>query len=156
MNIPAKWKRLSDREDIDLGEYLKNWIEENPEHKIYIGCDSHNVPAADSTTFATVIVLHYQQGGGHVLYSRETVPLVRDRYDRLWREVEFSVATATHLINLGFDKPDHIDIDLNPDPKYQSNSVLRAAVGLIESIGIKARYKTKSPWAISIADSICK
>jgi len=59
-------------------------------------------------------------------------------------------------MSMGIQKPDYIDIDLNPDPKYQSNSLLRAAVGLIESMGIKARYKTKSPWAISIADSICK
>jgi predicted RNase H-related nuclease YkuK (DUF458 family) len=34
--------------------------------------------------------------------------------------------------------------------------LLRAAVGLIESKGIKARYKSLSPWAISVADYICK
>ena len=79
-----------------------------------------------------------------------------DRYQRLWKEVEFSVEAAMQLMSMGFDKPDYIDIDLNPDPKFKSNSVLRAAVGLIESLGISARYKTKSPWAISIADSICK
>lgn len=149
-----KWRRLSDKKEIDLEEYLKNWIEQNPEHKIYIGCDSHN--EVGKTTFATVIVLHYSSGGGHVLYHRSVFPLIEDRYQRLWKEVEYSVSAATELINLGFDKPDYIDIDLNPDPKYKSNTLLRAAVGLIESLGIPARYKTKSPWAISIADSICK
>lgn len=148
------WRRLSDKKEIELKSYLENWIRENPDYKIYIGCDSHN--EVNKTTFATVIVLHYSTGGGHVLYSRHTFPRMGDRYNRLWKEVEFSVSAATQLIELGFEKPDYIDIDLNPDPKYKSNSVLRAAVGLIESLGISARYKTKSPWAISIADSICK
>jgi predicted RNase H-related nuclease YkuK (DUF458 family) len=148
------WKRLSDRKEINLSIYLKNWIEENPSHRVYIGCDSHN--EGGKTNFATVIVLHYGSGGGHVLYSKTICERIKDRYERLWKEVEFSVAAAQILISMGFEKPDYIDIDLNPDPKYKSNSVLRAAVGMIESLGITPRYKTKSPWAISIADSICK
>ena len=130
MKALVNWKRLSDREGIDLKSYLEDWIKKNPIHKLYIGCDSHN--EVGNTTFATVIVLHYGTGGGgHVLYSQT-------------------------LITMGFEKPDYIDIDLNPDPKYKSNSVLRSAVGMIESLGITPRYKTKSPWAISIADCICK
>jgi len=148
------WKRLSDKKTIDLIPYLKEWIVNNPIHKIYIGCDSHN--EANKSTFATVIVLHYDSGGGHVLYTREVFPLIKDRHERLWKEVEFSVATAMYLIENGLGKPDYIDVDLNPDPRYKSNSVLRAALGLIESIGIIPRYKTKSPWAISIADKACK
>jgi predicted RNase H-related nuclease YkuK (DUF458 family) len=148
------WKRLSDKRSIDLIPYLKEWIYNNPIHRIYIGCDSHN--ESTKSTFATVIVLHYDSGGGHVLYSRDVFPLIKDRHERLWKEVEFSVAAAMYLIENGLEKPDYIDVDLNPDPKYKSNSVLRAALGLIESIGIIPRYKTKSPWAISIADKACK
>jgi len=154
MGFLKKWKRLSDKENVQLIPYLEKWIEENPIHKIYIGCDSHNGP--QKTTFATVIVLHYNGGGGHVLYSRETFPLIKDRHERLWKEVEFSVSTAMFLMENGLEKPDYIDVDLNPDPRYQSNSVLRAALGLIESIGIVPRYKTKSPWSISIADKACR
>jgi predicted RNase H-related nuclease YkuK (DUF458 family) len=154
MEALKNWRRLSDRQSSDLKVYLKDWIEKNPAHKLYIGCDSHN--ESGNTTFATVIVLHYGTGGGHVLYSRDTFPMIRDRYERLWKEVEFSVTVAENLIDMGFQKPDNIDIDLNPDPKYKSNSVLRAAVGMIESLGITPRYKTKSPWAISIADNLCK
>jgi predicted RNase H-related nuclease YkuK (DUF458 family) len=155
MEALINWKRLSDREGIDLKSYLEDWIKKNPVHKLYIGCDSHN--ERSETTFATVIVLHYGiGGGGHVLYSRDTCSIVKDRYERLWREVELSVTVAQTLIEMGFEKPDYIDIDLNPDPKYKSNSVLRSAVGMIESLGITPRYKTKSPWAISIADCICK
>lgn len=148
------WKRLADKREVNLREYLEDWIGKNPGYRIYIGCDSHN--ESGKTTFATVIVLHYASGGGHVLFSRSVFPIIKDRYQRLWKEVEFSVTAATELMEMGFEKPDYIDIDLNPDPKYKSNSVLRAAVGMIESLGISARYKTKSPWAISIADSLCK
>lgn len=148
------WKRLSDKKSIDLIPYLREWITNNPIHKIYIGCDSHN--EATKSTFATVIVLHYDSGGGHVLYSRDVFTLIKDRHERLWKEVEFSVAAAMYLIENGLEKPDYIDVDLNPDPRYKSNSVLRAALGLIESIGIVPRYKTKSPWSISIADKACK
>lgn len=154
MNQPGIWKRLSDKKEINLLSYLSDWIEENPKHQIYIGCDSHNEAAA--TTFATVIVLHYAQGGGHVLFSRETLPIIRESHLRLWKEVENSVAIAMYLMENNFKKPDYIDVDLNPDPKYKSNSILRAAVGLIESIGIQTRYKSKSPWAIYIADKACK
>jgi predicted RNase H-related nuclease YkuK (DUF458 family) len=148
------WRSLSNHENIDIQTYLHQWLEKNPDHSIYVGCDSHN--SQGKTTFAIVIVLHHQGSGGHVLYNKQEVPKVNSRYERLWKEVELSVSTTQDLMSMGIQKPDYIDIDLNPDPKYQSNSLLRAAVGLIESMGIKARYKTKSPWAISIADSICK
>lgn len=152
--VPKIWKKLADKQEVSLASYLRVWIEKNPNHKIYIGCDSHN--QGNKTIFATVIVLHYGVGGGHVLFSKVIVGKIQDRYNRLWREVELSVHTAQLLLELGVAKPDYIDVDLNPDPKYKSNSVLRAAVGLIESLGIKARYKTASPWAISVADSLCK
>lgn len=154
MKETKEWRSLSDRRVIDPESYLADWVSKNPECKIYIGCDSSN--QGDKTTFATVIVLHKERMGGHVIYNRETVSRIRSRYERLWREVELSVSAAHHLASWGFGKPDYIDIDLNPDPKYQSNTLLSSAVGMVESMGIKARWKSKSPWAISIADAICR
>jgi predicted RNase H-related nuclease YkuK (DUF458 family) len=152
--IEKKWRKLSDSEEIDLISYIKLWMSSNPGHRIYIGCDSQN--KGRSTTYATVIVLHYPLGGGHVLYRRDKIEKVTSSFERLWKEVELSVEVANLLIDSGLGKPDCIDVDLNPDPRYNSNQLLRAAVGLIESMGIKARYKSKSPWAISIADTMCK
>jgi predicted RNase H-related nuclease YkuK (DUF458 family) len=154
MEILKEWRSLSDRRVIDPAPYLADWISKNPDCKIYIGCDSSNL--GDKTTFATVIVLHKERMGGHVIYSRRSEPRIRSGYERLWREVELSVSAAHLLDSWGFGKPDSIDIDLNPDPRYQSNTLLASAVGMVESMGIKARWKSKSPWAISIADSICR
>ena len=154
MEMLKEWRSLSDRRIIEPESYLKEWIFNNPECKIYIGCDSSS--QGDKTTFVTVIVLHKERMGGHVIYSKKVEPRIRSRYERLWKEVEMSVSAAHLLASWGFRKPDYIDIDLNPDPKYQSNTLLSSAVGMVESMGIKARWKTKSPWAISIADSICR
>ena len=152
--IESKWRRLTDSQEIELVSYIREWMEVNPGHRIYIGCDSQN--KGRSTTYATVVVLHYHTGGGHVLYRRDKIEKITSSFERLWKEVELSVDVANLLINSGLGKPDCIDVDLNPDPRYNSNQLLRAAVGLIESMGIQARYKSKSPWAISIADSMCK
>jgi predicted RNase H-related nuclease YkuK (DUF458 family) len=135
--VDGSWRRLTDSQEIELLSYIKSWMDENPGHKIYIGCDSQNK-------------------GGHVLYKKEKIEKVSSSFERLWKEVELSVEIANLLIDSGLGKPDCIDVDLNPDPRYNSNQLLRAAVGLIESMGIQARYKSKSPWAISIADTMCK
>jgi predicted RNase H-related nuclease YkuK (DUF458 family) len=148
------WRKLGSGEQISLNEYLHDWLKVNEDHKIYVGCDSHN--SGNKTTFAVAVVMHNPSKGGHVIYTKVTLPRMSSRYERLWKEVELSVETAQSMIDNGIQKPDYIDVDLNPDPKYQSNTLLRAAVGLIESMGMEARYKTLSPWAISIADTLCK
>ena len=148
------WRKLGTGEKIPLNEYLRDWLKDNEDHKIYVGCDSHN--SGNKTTFAVAVVMHNQRKGGHVIYSKLVLPRMSSRYERLWKEVELSVETAQSMIDHGIQKPAYIDVDLNPDPRYQSNTLLRAAVGLIESMGMEARYKTLSPWAISIADTLCK
>lgn len=148
------WRKLGTGEKISLNDYLHDWLGDNADHKIYVGCDSHN--SGNKTTFAVAVVMHNPGKGGHVVYSKLVLPRITSKHERLWKEVELSVETAQSMIDHGIQKPDYIDVDLNPDPKYQSNSLLRAAVGLIESMGMEARYKTLSPWAISIADTLCK
>jgi predicted RNase H-related nuclease YkuK (DUF458 family) len=149
-----EWRSLSDHQIIDPKSHLEEWILENSDYKIYVGCDSSN--QLKKTTFATVIVLHKGKNGGHVIYSKISEPKIKTKHERLWKEIEFSVFASGLLDSWGFGKPDYIDIDLNPDPKFASNPLLASAVGMVESMGIKARWKSKSPWAISIADSICR
>jgi predicted RNase H-related nuclease YkuK (DUF458 family) len=63
---------------------------------------------------------------------------------------------AKYLEDNGIQKPDFVDLDFNPDPKFQSNTVLRSALGYVESMGYKPRCK---PYAVSAtyeADKICK
>ena len=102
-----------------------------------------------------VVVLYKEKRGGHVLYDKIKLKRVTDRWSRLWKEVEYSVALAEELVQSGFPKPAFIDLDLNPDPKFKSNDVVRAAVGLVESMGYNARTKPFSLCASYAADKVC-
>ena len=147
------FKRLADGRVIDLIPYIKEQLAESDNIKIYVGTDSQSV--GDHTKYATVIVLHYGNNGGHVLYSKQIIPRVRDTFTRLWNEVELSLSTAEMMVEGGLPKADYIDLDLNPDPIYKSNSVLRSALGYVESLGYKARIKPNAAAASTCADMIC-
>jgi predicted RNase H-related nuclease YkuK (DUF458 family) len=147
------FKSLTNRKTIELIPYLKSKLEENENVSIYIGTDSQNI--GKKTSYACVIVLHYGRNGAHVLYTQIKVERIRDRFNKLWKEVEISMEVAEHLDSHGI-RAKFIDIDLNPDPMYGSNNVLRAALGFVESKGFIARVK---PYAISAsyaADRLCK
>jgi predicted RNase H-related nuclease YkuK (DUF458 family) len=89
-------------------------------------------------------------------YTKETVDRIRDSFSRLWKEVEISIEISEYLRESGIQKPKYIDIDLNPDPRYRSNQVLRAALGYIESMGYMPRCKPNAMSASYIADKLCK
>lgn len=144
---------LSTETEVSLDTYLTQYLSSHPDTQIIIGCDSKN--REDQTIYGTVIVLYKEKRGGHVLYAKERVPRIRDRWSRLWKEVEISVNLANELKEKGFPKAAFIDLDLNPDPKYKSNDVFRAAVGLVESMGYTARTKPHSLCASYAADKVC-
>jgi predicted RNase H-related nuclease YkuK (DUF458 family) len=149
------FRKLGDHKPVlELGDYIKGEIAKNLDVKIYVGSDSHNT--LTETRLATVIVIHYGNSGAHVLYNKSAVPIISDRFTRLWLEVTSSVDTAKFLKEECGIKVEYVDLDLNDDPRYKSNSILRAALGYTESMGFKARWKPFSPFSVSIADSICR
>jgi predicted RNase H-related nuclease YkuK (DUF458 family) len=149
------FKKLGDHRPVEeLGGYIQQEIALNADIRVYVGTDSHNT--ANETRLATVIVLHYGTNGAHVLYTKISIPKIKDRFSRLWLEVTSSVEVAKYLTDECNIKVAYIDLDLNDDPRYKSNSVLRAALGYTESQGFKARWKPFSPFSVSIADSICR
>jgi len=148
--MEKRFKRLADHRYVDLVPYLREKIDDSV--KIYVGADSQNIGV--NTHYATVIVLHYGNSGGHVLYHKEVVPRVRDNFSRLWKEVEDSIAVAMFLRENNLSEVEYIDLDLNPDPKYNSNTVLRAALGYVESMGFKARIKPNAAAASCCADHL--
>ena len=150
-----KFKRLTDRVEIDLAEYVQEYVNyvERPNVQLYIGCDSQN--KGDNTIFATTVFLHIGNTGCHVLFKIETFPRIFDFQSRLWGEVERSVEVAVYLKDNGI-VVDNIDLDLNGDPMKRSNKLVHAATGYVESLGIKARIKPEMLPAISAADNIVK
>lgn len=167
--MELQFKRLRDNQNIDLVPYVQDFIKQYPETKIFIGCDSQN--SGKYTNYALVIVLHQPNKGGHVLYHKvkvNRIPLsVKTtktwggkehviEVSRLWNEVEYSIQVAEFMKLNGLPKPDFIDVDLNDNPRYKSNTILKSAMGYIEAMGYVPRCKPNAMSASYVADAICK
>lgn len=143
----------TNEEVVDILDYINKSIQERPGIQLYVGTDSQN--NSRSTMYATVILLHFNENGngkgGNVLYCKEQLPKIRDRYTRLWGEVERSIEVANILRNGGLNIK-NIDLDFNEDSRWGSNSVLRAAVGYVEASGYVARWKPMNTHACRVAD----
>jgi predicted RNase H-related nuclease YkuK (DUF458 family) len=50
----------------------------------------------------------------------------------------------------------NIDLDFNEDPRFNSNTILRSAVGYVEASGFEARWKPHNAFSVRVADQICK
>lgn len=148
-----KFKKLASNESFDIAEYVKDYLEANKDYdvKMYLGCDSQT--KADKTTYATTLVFHVAASGCHVIYKKEVVPVIRDMWTRLWRETELSIEAALYLRDAGIEIHT-IDLDYNINPVHNSNRLVSAAVGYVESLGFKARVKPELLPAAYAADDI--
>jgi predicted RNase H-related nuclease YkuK (DUF458 family) len=124
----------------DVIQYIREYLTKKDNIEILVGSDSQCY-SNKRTIYGVVIALYSKGNGAHVICSRETVPMERNTQARLLTEVWKSIEIAEYLRENGLPKPKYIDIDLNPDPKFKSNQVLRQAVGLVEGMGYKVRYK---------------
>ena len=149
-----EYKRLYDGKSVDLISYVKDYVGKKDNVEILIGCDSQNF--SDKTIYAIVVALYDRGKGAHVLYKRWKTPREVTRNIRLLNEVWYAIETAENMKADGVPEVKWIDIDINPDPKYKSNEVLRQAVGLVEGMGYKVRYKTLGPIATYAADHLVK
>lgn len=150
-----KFRRLSDKAQIDLAVYLKQYIKNNSNNsiRIYVGCDSH--VKGEFTTYVSTVVIHIGTTGCHVLYMKEKVEPIRDMFQKLWGEVDRSVKVTQYLRDNGINIHT-IDLDLNHQKEHASNRVVNAAIGYVKSLGIKVRIKPDILPAIAAADNLSK
>ncbi len=148
------FRKLNSRQEFDLVQYVREYMDDNENVNILIGCDSQNF--REHTVYAVVVALYKEGKGAHVLYRRWKSDKERVRSIRLLNEVWYSVETAELLRESGLPKAKWIDIDLNPDPKYKSNEVFRQAVGLVQGMGYDVRYKSLGVSVTYAADHIVK
>ena len=139
---------------IELTEYIKNYITTHPGIEIIIGSDSQNY--SKETVYVTAVILYTPGRGGHVVYERERQPREQTRSVRLMNEVWRSVETANKICDAGLPKPTFIDIDVNPDRKCKSNEVFDSAKGLVEGMGYKCRCKHLNVMATCTADHLVR
>lgn len=148
-----KFKKLTGEQILELSDYVKDYLELNKNYdvKIYLGCDSQT--KGIKTTYATTIVFHVGNTGCHVIYKKDTVPVIRDMWSRLWKETELSVEVALYLRAAGIEI-NTIDLDYNENPVHNSNKLVTATIGYVESLGFKARIKPELLPAVYAADGI--
>ena len=145
------FKKMGSHVKVELAEYAKKMMKEYPTVKIYVGSDSQNY--SKKTLYATTVVFRFENNGAHVIYHRESTPLVKDMWTRLWGELQRSIDVAGYLkFECGLPI-EQIDLDLNSDPEFPSNKVFQAAVGYAQSMGYKAKTKPDllmATWAANV------
>ena len=148
------FKTLYDKKSVDIISYIRDYLSSHKDIEILIGCDSQ--VKGRETIYALVLAMYTPGKGAHVLYDRFSTPKDREISTRLMNEVWHSINLADELMNAGLPRAKYIDIDLNPDPRYKSNEVLRAAVGWAEGLGYSVRHKGDSPMMTYCADLLVK
>lgn len=121
--------------------------------KIYVGCDSQN--KRYGTTYVTVIAYRYGTRGTHFIYTREKVKKIRDRWQRLWGEVERAVSLVVKLQSNGF-KVHCVDLDFNKKEIARSNEMVAAARGFVIGSGFSCSVKPEEQVASRAADHIVR
>lgn len=147
------FKTMHSHQTVELLSHVQTLIRDNPDIIVYVGTDSQNYN--HTTVFVSTVVLRYSNNGAHVLYQKEKIQKITDRWTRLWEELQRSIELAGYLRFEGGIKIAQIDLDLNSDPKYFSNKLLPAAVGYVQSMGYKAKSKPDLLMATWAANALC-
>jgi predicted RNase H-related nuclease YkuK (DUF458 family) len=150
-----EFRKINDRSEFNLLDYVNTYLNKNTDIEILVGCDSQN--KRDSTVYAVVVALYHKGKGAHIVFRRWRTDKERVRSVRLLNEVWYSLEVAEYLRNNGVSQDvTYIDVDLNPDPKYKSNEVFRQAVGMVEGMGYKCRFKSFGTMSTYAADNLVK
>jgi len=116
-----------------VNKFQKKW----DDLKIYVGTDSQN--RRYSTDYVACICYRYSDRGAHFIYTREKVtPRIRDRWTRLWKEVEISVEVAIQLRDSGVNVF-RVDLDFNELEIARSSDMVKAARGYVIGMGLTVK-----------------
>jgi len=144
----------------NVGEYIKEWVTENPFGNVIIGCDSQE--HAKYIKYAITIVMHYIDEfkighGGHVIYATyidKNKNMKSDVYTKLWAEAEITINVAKMIGDIG--KKITLHLDYNSDENEYSHVLYAAGLGYAKSEGFEAQGKPFSYVASHTADKIAK
>ena len=136
----------------ELREFIRGTSEETA---IYVGCDSRQTP--DHTVFVTVVVVHIDSSrGAKIFWNIEKVKKINSLRQRLLSEVDRAVYTALMISDVVGNRPFEVHLDINPNPNYDSNVVVREAIGYVLAQGLKPVVKPNSIAATTVADYISR
>jgi predicted RNase H-related nuclease YkuK (DUF458 family) len=167
------WKRAGVEIKVPLLEYLGNLIKDvkalGHELQVSVGTDSQR--NGRSYKAATVILIRTSEDlgggtnvgrGGKMIQSEYPLSVYQKGKEgvneRMIAEVGKSIEVATLIAPL-LDEHDiklEIHADINPNPKWESNKALSAAVGWILGSGYGFKIKPEAPAASNCSDKYAK
>jgi predicted RNase H-related nuclease YkuK (DUF458 family) len=134
-----KFKKFGGEFIDDLGEYLRDYLKQYPDVKIYVGSDSEP-RTREYTPYAVAVCMYSEErkDGVHYIFARFFGDKAPDIFTRMWKEVELAEAVADYLeeelegciermspeelVKLGYnsnqDKLVNIDLDVNSNPGF--------------------------------------
>lgn len=147
-----------EQEQVDVVKHTQSILDQFKDVEIYVGCDSQNKQRG--CVYATVIAYRFTHGEGtrraaSFIYSKESVDKQKDKFTRLWGEVERSVEVALWLQQQGF-KVHQVDLDFNQDTKTGSHDMVASGTGYVKGFGFNVSTKPETQVASRCGDHIVK
>ena len=146
-------------------EFIKEFINEHKDAKIFLGADSQRV-RKKRVKFATVIVIHFIDengiGKGAKVFEDVIFEDIHDAklsrpFQRMMREVSLVTEVYAQLEDVLIDREFEVHLDVSPDEKAGSNVAYGAARGYIWGmIGVEPVCKPFAWCASTTADKYTK
>ena len=92
-----EFKKLGGLKILDLGKYVRDYLEKYPDTAIYVGTDSQTAGAY--TRFVTVVAMYdeIRKDGVHYVFSKCAQKREKDTFSKMWKEIEMSLEVAEYL-----------------------------------------------------------
>lgn len=146
-------------------EFMKEFIQDRPECKVYLGVDSQRMKKK-RIKYASVVIVHYIDENGvgkgakvfaDVLYEQAINENLSRPFQRMMREVSIVTEVYNQLEDVLLEREFEIHLDISSDPKNGSNVAHGAAKGMIWGvIGVEPITKPFSFAASCAADKYSK
>ena len=146
-------------------EFIKSFIEQHEDAKVYLGVDSQRVKKK-RVKFATVVVIHFHDENGigkgakvfsDIQYKDITDAKLSRPFNRMMKEVELVTELYNQLEDVLIDKEFEIHLDVNPEEGTGSNVAYGAARGMIWGmVGVEPVCKPNAWVASTCADKYSK
>ncbi len=139
---------------------IYQYINDNPEANIYLGCDSQRMKRK-RVKFATVLIVHGKNGKSRIfkdiLFDKVVDAKLSRPFNRMLKEVILVTELYTLLEDVLIERDFEIHLDISEDKQKGSSVAAGAAKGMIFGIvGVEPVMKPFS-WASStVADKFSK
>jgi len=166
------FKKITGEPVMNVEQYVKDWIKENPYGKVTIGCDSQAHGRKIKYSVAICMLFIDKMGGSHgahvisadietkrnIKYKRGKAGAMEEMPAKLWKEAELVIQAAS-IIDANdetFKKRITIHLDYNVNAMFESNMLFASGIGYITGLGYHAEGKPHAWAATHVADALCR